>query len=93
MVAAQGFEQIEQVTARLQITRFLADLLGRASASEAAIICSLSLGQLRPPYIGTRFNIAQKSIIKVLAEFFGRPESTIKQEVKRLARSQIFGLI
>ncbi|HEB41545.1 MAG TPA: ATP-dependent DNA ligase, partial [Candidatus Dependentiae bacterium] len=81
---SEVFEQIEQVTARLQITRLLADLLGRASASQAAIICSLSLGQLHPPYIGTKFNIAQKSIIKVLAEFFGRPEAIIKQEAKRL---------
>jgi len=80
---SEVFEQIEKVTARLQITRLLAGLLGQANAQEAAIICNLSLGQLYPPYIGTQFNIAEKNIIKTLAKFLVRSESIITREVKR----------
>jgi len=80
---SEVFEQIEKVTARLQITRLLAGLLDQASGREAAIICNLSLGQLHPPYIGTKFNIAEKNIIKTLAQFLTRSENVIKQEVKR----------
>jgi len=80
---SEAFEKIEKVTARLQITRLLAGLLGQANAYEAAIICNLSLGQLYPPYIETQFNIAEKNIIKTLAQFLVRSESIIEQEVKR----------
>lgn len=81
---SEVFEQIERVTSRLEITRLLANLLDKATAHEAAIICDLSLGQLHPPYIGTKFNLAEKSIIKVLAEFLNCSESTIKQEAKKI---------
>jgi len=80
---SEVFEQIEKVTARLQITRLLAGLLGQANAHEAAVICNLSLGQLYPPYIGTQFNIAEKNIIKTLAKFLVCSENVIKQEVKQ----------
>ena len=62
---SQAFAIIEPIQSRLEMTRMLAELLRQASAAEASIICNLSLGQLQPPYIGTQFNIAEKTIKKV----------------------------
>ena len=70
---AHYFSLIEQESSRTGITRLLAELLGKASPLEASIICNLSLGQLHPPYIGTQFNVADKNIIKVVAQLLEKP--------------------
>jgi DNA ligase-1 len=66
-VVSHHFEQINQVSSRLAITQHLADLLKQASPGEAEIICNLSLGQLHAPYLGTQFNVAEKTLIRVVA--------------------------
>ncbi len=79
---AHSFDEIEPIAARLEITRLLADLFKKASPHEAEIIASLSLGQLHPPHIGTQFNIAEKNLIKAVAEFLDVSEETIKKQMK-----------
>ena len=81
---AHSFSDIEPIAARLEITRLLADLFKKASPHEAEIIASLSLGQLHPPHIGTQFNIAEKNLIKAIAEFLGKSEDSIKKEMKEI---------
>jgi DNA ligase-1 len=81
---ARSFEKIEKVSARLKITELLADLFAQASPHEAEIIASLSLGQLHPPHIGTQFNIAEKNLIKAVAEFLDVTQETIKKQTKHL---------
>ncbi len=83
-VVTQAFEAIEKVSSRLEITRLLADLFTHASPHEAGIICNVSLGQLHPPYIGTQFNIAEKSMIKVLAQLLDEPEDEFKKNAKKI---------
>ncbi len=79
-----SFNEIEPIAARLEITRLLAELFKKASPYEAEIIASLSLGQLHPPHIGTQFNIAEKNLLKAIAEFLDIPEETIKKEMKQV---------
>lgn len=81
---AHSFDEIEPIAARLEITRLLADLFKKASAHEAEIIASLSLGQLHPPHIGTQFNIAEKNLLKAVAEFLGQSQDSITKEMKHL---------
>ena len=81
---AHSFDEIEPIAARLEITRLLADLFKKASAHEAEIIASLSLGQLHPPHIGTQFNIAEKNLLKAVAEFLDKSEDSVKKEMKHL---------
>lgn len=81
---AHSFDEIEPIAARLEITRLLADLFKKASAHEAEIIASLSLGQLHPPHIGTQFNIAEKNLIKAVADFLKESEHNIQKEMKHL---------
>ena len=49
------------------MTSILAELLKKAAPHEANIICNLSLGQLHAPYIGTKFNMAEKNVAKAFA--------------------------
>jgi len=79
---ARSFNEIEPIAARLEITRLLAQLFKNASAHEAEIIASLSLGELRPPHLGTQFNIAEKSLIKAVAVFLDVSEETVKKNMK-----------
>jgi DNA ligase-1 len=81
---AEYFSRIEETSGRLEMTHILAELFKKASPRDAEIIVNLSLGQLNPPYIGTQFNIAEKSIVSILTEFLGVSESAIKQDVKTL---------
>jgi len=79
---AAVFDQIERISSRLEITRLLAELLGKATASEAKIISYLSLGQLNPPYIGTQFQVNEKSFIKVVARLLKMSDQEVKEKVK-----------
>lgn len=81
---SECFSQIEQVSGRLEITRLLAMLLKQANAQEAAIICNLSLGQLHAPYIGTKFNFAEKNIAKVLEQILDISELELVTRMKKL---------
>lgn len=81
---AQAFDDIEKESSRTKITHMLAALLKQATPNEAAIIAYLSLGSLNPPYIGTQFNLASKSLIKVAAKLLDKSETTITREIGKL---------
>lgn len=77
---ATVFEEINATSGRNEITKMLADLFKDASVEEMPILCNLSLGMLRPIYLGTQFNIAEKNICTVLAILFDTSEKKIKDE-------------
>ncbi|MEX0849644.1 MAG: ATP-dependent DNA ligase [Candidatus Dependentiae bacterium] len=80
-IVSQYFQKIDDTGSRLDMTQLLADLLKRADPREAEIICNLSLGQLDPPYIGTKFSIASKNMIKVIAALQGASEKHVKDQL------------
>lgn len=61
----------------------MADLFTTATPHEAEIIAVLSLGQLHSTYIGTQFNIAEKTLIKALSLFLSLSEHEVKSLVKK----------
>lgn len=79
---AQSFYLIELESSRLAMTQLLADLLHEATPVEAEIICNISMGQLHAPYIGTQFNLAEKNIIKVIADILKTDEKQIADQAK-----------
>ncbi len=83
-IVAGIFNQIELISSRLKITELLAGLFKQATPSEASIICNLSLGLLHPPYIGTQFNIAEKSAIKSIAHITGESLEAIEHKLKKI---------
>lgn len=80
---ANVFEKIERISGRLEITQLLAELLQQATPQEASIITTISLGLLHPPYIGTQFNMAEKSVLKTLAFFLHVSEKEIQDHAKK----------
>ena len=81
---AEIFNKIEVVSSRLEITQLLADFFKYSEPEEAKQIAFLSLGELRPPYIFTQFNFAEKNAIKVVAKLLEMTEDEVKNELKRL---------
>lgn len=79
---AQVFDKIEKISSRLEITRLLADLLKKATAEESKIICYLSLGMLNPPYIGTQFQVNEKSFAKVIAKLLNLSIADVVVKIK-----------
>jgi len=81
---ANFLAQLEKTSSRLKITEILADLLKQADFKEIDKICYLSLGQLAPLYAGIEFNLAEKMMIKVLAQAFGAREEQVQKEYKKV---------
>ena len=80
---AHTFDLIQEQSSRNTITETLANLLKQASSQEASIICNLSLGTLYPPYIESQFNIAQKSMIPIIAQMLKIPDDQAEKEIKQ----------
>ena len=76
--------QLEQTTSRIKITEILADLLKKAKTEEIDKICYLCLGQLAPLYEGIEFNLAEKMMVRVIAQAFGVAEEEVKKEYKKV---------
>lgn len=81
---AEYFQKIEQESSRIKMTHLLGDLLQQTNEHEVDIVINLSLGQLHPPYKGTQFNIAEKNLIKVIAQL----TDTSEEEVSKLAKDK-----
>jgi len=77
------FNAIEKESSRLSITRLLADLFSQASPAESALIAYLSLGNLNPVYVGTKFNFAEKSMVKVIAALLNQSLTTVTASRKK----------
>ncbi|MEX0940877.1 MAG: ATP-dependent DNA ligase [Candidatus Babeliales bacterium] len=80
---AEQFEKIEAENSRIEMTKLLAELFLQTTDKEIGIICNLSLGLLRPPYQGTQFNLAEKSLIKVLADLLSLPIKEVTQDARK----------
>lgn len=81
---AECFDRIESLSSRLEITHLLATLLKEATPHEASLIAYLSLGELSAPYHGAHFNVATKTLIKVIAQVFEKAPSTIQEAMKKM---------
>ena len=84
---AVTFEQIEATSSRNEMTELLAGLFGQLSPQEARIVSYLVLGQLNPPYIPTRFLIAEKLMKAVVATVVQEDEAVIGDQVKQYGDS------
>ena len=80
---AQAFLAIGKEPSRTAMTELLAALLKDTTAREAQMISYLTLGKLRAPYQGNKFNFAEKSMIKVVAEILNEDPEDYKKLVKK----------
>ncbi len=80
---AHQLSQIEQISSRNEITMLLADLFKKTSAREAEIIANIMLGELYPPYHESFFNIAQKTMVPMVASLLDVSATHVTQEIKK----------
>lgn len=76
---AETFSSMEQTQSRLEMTTLLGKLFAQASGQEAKILAYISLGTLQPPYIGTQFNISEKTMQSVVARVCDLDVETVKK--------------
>ncbi|MBU0708216.1 ATP-dependent DNA ligase [Patescibacteria group bacterium] len=75
-------ERLEKTASRNQMTEILAEFLGKLSVDEVDKACYLVLGRLGPLYETVEFNLAEKMMIRVLAEAFGVDDKEAWQRYK-----------
>ena len=77
----QVFDHISTLSGRTEITKSLAVLFAQASPEEAQIISYISLGLLRAPYHGTQFALAEKSMVRIVADAYGAEVDSIQKRM------------
>lgn len=80
---AATFSKLEEITGRLEMTRQLATLFEKATPEEIEILTHLSLGELHAPYQGSQLQLAEKSILSLIATFLNTPIEQIAKEAKK----------
>lgn len=80
---AELFEQIQDTSSRLQMTQQLCDIFMQVNEHEARLIAYLIMGELNAQYIGTKFNLAEKSVIKVVANLLDKTDYQVLIELKK----------
>ena len=73
------FQELEKTSSRLAMMEILSRLFTEAKVEEIDKICYLSLGKLGPKYESEKFQLADKLIIRTLAQAFGVDESIVKE--------------
>lgn len=80
---AEVFEKIEATTKRLEMTSLLVDLIKETSKDEIGKVAYLIQGKLYPDYMGIELGLAEKLMIKAVADVTGKPESQIDADYKK----------
>ncbi len=81
---AKYLEKLEKISARLEITAILAELFKKASVEEIANVSYLSLGRLAPFYEGIEMSLADRMVIRGLAQAYGESEGKVLTSYKKL---------
>jgi DNA ligase 1 len=81
---ANAFLAIADESSRTKMTELIAELLRQATPEEAQLISYLSLGLLRAPYKGNQFNIAEKTMVKILADINKQDQASYNTFVKKV---------
>jgi len=81
---ARCLRELESTASRKEMVGILAELLKRSSEEEVGKICYLCLGRLAPVYRSVEFNVAEKTMLKVLSFSFGVREDEVRSRYKKL---------
>jgi len=84
MQVAHAFQDLEKEPSRISMTKVLAVLLDQCLGVEIQIVAYLSQGSLFPPYQNKQFNIAQKGMVSLIAEFAQKPVQDIEKKFKEV---------
>jgi len=79
---ARHLEQLEKTASRNEMTQILARVLKEARPEETDKICYLLLGELVPAYRGIEFSMAEKMMIRTVAEAYGKETALVAKTYK-----------
>lgn len=78
------WERIESTPKRLEMMEILSELLKEAGGEEVEQVVNLSLGQLRPKFDRLEFSLAEKMVIRAIAQAAGEKGEEITKVYKRV---------
>ncbi len=76
-------EQLERTTSRNEMTVLLAELFDKVSADEIGQVMYLLQGRVAPLYVNLEFGMADKYLMKAIAQAFEEDEKEINQLYKK----------
>lgn len=76
-------EKLDKTASRNEMTETLAEVFKMASADEIENVVNLVLGQLAPSYEGIVFNVAERMMLDVLAEAYGKDKKDVRVLYKK----------
>ncbi|OGM68496.1 hypothetical protein A2975_03190, partial [Candidatus Woesebacteria bacterium RIFCSPLOWO2_01_FULL_44_14] len=77
-------EKLEATSSRIEITKILANLFGKANANEIDKIVYLILGRLAPTYENVVFSIAERMMVVAIADAYKKEKSDVQKKYKEL---------
>lgn len=80
---AHYFAKLEQTPSRNAMTEILSDLFAHTTPDEIGSICYLLLGRVAPLYDAVEFGIADKFIIRAIAEAYDVDEKKVLAQFKK----------
>jgi DNA ligase-1 len=80
---ANYLDKLEKTASRNEITQILAEVFKKAKPEEIDKVVYLFLGQLAPSYQGIVFNIAERMMLRVLSEAYGKEVKEVRSLYRR----------
>ena len=81
---AEYFEKIEGVSSRLEMTDFLAEMLGKPCPTGIARAIYMSQGKLAADFRGLEAGMGERLVISAIMKFSGYSENEVESEFKKL---------
>jgi DNA ligase-1 len=77
-------EKLEKISSRLEITKVLAELIGKMKAEETGKGIYLTLGHLGPDFDNKEFNMASKMVLRSVVEGTGLSTKEVEKKYKAM---------
>lgn len=81
---AVELEQLEQTTSRNTMIELLAEVFKKVPADEINLLVYLMQGRVAPLYVALEMGLADKSMLKAIAQAYEIPEEEVKKEYKKI---------
>jgi DNA ligase-1 len=81
-VLAKALEALEGTTKRLEMTSILVRLFEQTPKDEVDLVAYLCLGEIYPPFVGIELGLADKLVMKTLADVTGRRPEAIRDDFR-----------
>jgi len=79
----EAFDKVEATSKRLEMTSLLVNVIKETPKDEIGKVVYLLQGKLYPDYVGVELGIADKLLIKAVAQATGKPEKVVESDYKK----------